>query len=318
MPSLKVSLLSADHEFGACVSGLTLAALRDAEVRKEIDALFVDRGLVLFDDVETGSEMHIAVSNVFGPMQTHAYKGVPLVDPERLPGVLNISSQPGKGDTFRVDGKLLSGWIPWHFDACYTAKLNRGGVLRALEVPAEGGVTGFADGIQMYNALSPEWRSRLEGLEILYHPARMFTDIGFARPDDYEIIDIKQARIDMIENAKAAPRAVHPAVWQRPTGEKMLHTCAWQADGIPGMAGQQVEELLRDLFAEIERVMNPYYHPWKVGEMVAWDNTRLLHKACGHPPGATRVMHRTTIQGDYGLGRFEDGIADREPVLVMD
>jgi taurine dioxygenase len=31
----------------------------------------------------------------------------------------------------------------------------------------------------------------------------------------------------------------------------------------------------------------------------------MMHQACGCSPKHDRVMHRTTIKGDYGLGRWE-------------
>jgi taurine dioxygenase len=39
--------------------------------------------------------------------------------------------------------------------------------------------------------------------------------------------------------------------------------------------------------------------------MVLWDNWRMLHCAQGVPPGEERRMRRTTIAGDYALGRRE-------------
>ena len=41
--------------------------------------------------------------------------------------------------------------------------------------------------------------------------------------------------------------------------------------------------------------------------MVLWDNWRMLHCATGTPADETRLMERTTIGGDYGLGRIEPG-----------
>jgi len=40
--------------------------------------------------------------------------------------------------------------------------------------------------------------------------------------------------------------------------------------------------------------------------MVIWDNWRILHSVSGSAPESGRCMHRTTIAGDYGLGRFEE------------
>jgi taurine dioxygenase len=39
--------------------------------------------------------------------------------------------------------------------------------------------------------------------------------------------------------------------------------------------------------------------------MVIWDNWRFIHSVDGHPPQYPRKMQRTTIEGDYGLGRLE-------------
>ena len=51
--------------------------------------------------------------------------------------------------------------------------------------------------------------------------------------------------------------------------------------------------------------MTPYRHAWKPTDMVIWDNWRFIHSVGGHPPRYPRQVQRTTINGDYGLGRFE-------------
>ena len=50
-----------------------------------------------------------------------------------------------------------------------------------------------------------------------------------------------------------------------------------------------------------------YFHRWAPTDMLIWDNWRLLHSVSGHDPRHPRCMQRTTIEGDYGLGRFESG-----------
>ena len=95
-------------------------------------------------------------------------------------------------------------------------------------------------------------------------------------------------------------RAVDPK-----TGEKVFHVCPWQADGIAGMENAEGDELLEDLLQQMYKVVKPYWHRWKPGEMAIWDNWRCLHAAGGHDPAYGRDAHRTTILGDYGLGRFE-------------
>ena len=51
--------------------------------------------------------------------------------------------------------------------------------------------------------------------------------------------------------------------------------------------------------------MTPYWHKWEPADMLVWDNWRFLHGVSGQDPIHPRRVHRTTIKGDYGLGRFE-------------
>ena len=50
--------------------------------------------------------------------------------------------------------------------------------------------------------------------------------------------------------------------------------------------------------------------------MLIWDNWRMLHSVSGHDPQYPRQMHRTTIEGDYGLGYFENA-AKGHAILEM-
>ena len=46
-----------------------------------------------------------------------------------------------------------------------------------------------------------------------------------------------------------------------------------------------------------------YFHAWRPGDMILWDNWRAMHCASGTPPGTKRKIHRTTIAGDRAIGR---------------
>ena len=66
--------------------------------------------------------------------------------------------------------------------------------------------------------------------------------------------------------------------------------------------------LLEEVAQTINRLADScsYHHRWKPSEMIIWDNWRMLHTVSGNNPEESRTMHRTTIKGDYGLGRFEN------------
>jgi len=308
MTSIRITPLSDDLPFGARVAGVDRDNVTDAAVRAQLNAVFADRGLIVFEGTDPSLESQVAVSEVFGPLKGHSFKGIATVD-GAVPGVMELRRVPGEGDVFDVDGKQLAGWLPWHFDACYDRALNRAGVLRVVESPPEGGLTGFADGIQLYRAVSPELRDRFENLEILYQPRLMFVNMRYGRPQRLTVRRISKRTNEMFAVNADAPRAIHPAIWQRTTGEKVLHLAPWQADGIVGHEDAEGDALLEAMFAEIEARVTPYIHKWQRDDMVIWDNWRFLHSASGHSPDHGRLVHRTTIEGDYGLGRWEQASA---------
>jgi len=298
--SIEVRPLSDELSFGARVTGVTRGNSGDPDVRRRINEAFIDRGMIVFEGVEPSNAMQVALSEVFGELEDHALSDVPMADDE-VRGMTDFTYE----DIFEVDGKELSGFIPWHFDACYTNALNRGGVLRALVISPEGGLTGFADGVQLYRAIDPALRARFEDLEIVYHSHLMFMNLRFGRPASYRPVKVRQMITDMLEHTRTAPRSVHPAVWTRANGEKVLHVAPWQAAGIAGMETPEGDALLAELIGEMEAKMTPYFHAWKPTDMVIWDNWRFVHSASGNPPQFPRRMQRTTIKGDYGLGRLE-------------
>lgn len=316
MPDIVVRDLQDDLPFGARVTGVDRNALADADVGKQLNAIFLERGMIVFEDMEPSALMHMELSKVFGPLQEHAIKQRPNTRENTPPGLIELNFEPGDTDIFEVDGKPLASFLPWHFDACYMRELNRGGILRALVIPPEGGVTGFADGIQIYDAVAKDLRDEFEGLGILYHSSLVYTDMRFGRPSSYRQVRLRQEIIDMFDRIKHAPRAVHPAIWQRESGEKVLHVGSWQAAGIEGRENAAGDALLAELIREMAARMKPYRHAWKPTDMVIWDNWRFLHSVGGHDPRHARCVQRTTIQGDYGLGRLEQPIAGTVAVEV--
>lgn len=304
MASITVRPLQDDFPFGARVGGVNYETLADQGVRKQLVDLFEDRGMIVFEDVEPTARMQVEISNVFGPLKDHPVKMVERLDQDSYPGVITIRTAPD-ACIVEIEGKPLMTWQPWHFDHSYNNELNRAGVLRAETIAPKDGLTAFADGIQIWNDLSPATRARLEGLDIIYTLDLRYEKQWFGLPKTFRELRPKDDTI--LEFAAKLPRAIHPAVWTRETGEKVVHLSPYGCRGILGMETEEGNELLRSLWDEVEAAIKPYYHSWKPTDMVVWDNWRTLHQACGCDPEDERVMHRTTIKGDYGFGRWEDG-----------
>jgi taurine dioxygenase len=299
MTALQIRPVSEDVPFGVRVRGVDIGNASDPDVRAEVNAAFEAHGIVIFEDVEPTNRTQAAISEIFGPLH-ESDPDVPVSEADDAKGLVNLAYD----GISEVDGAEVMNFLPWHFDQCYTNVIPRGGVLRALSIPPEGGLTGFADGIQLYEAVSPELRDWFENLNILYDSAFIFWNMQFGRPKSYRPVRIRRPIAEQMKTPSKV-RSVHPAIWQRPSGEKVLHISPMQAAGIEGMETQEGYALLEMMCQEIYAKMIPYYHRWNPTDMVIWDNWRFIHSVTGHPPGYPRDMRRTVVAGDYGLGRLE-------------
>jgi taurine dioxygenase len=308
---IKVRNLSDAYSWGAAIAGVTWAALADEGVRSQLVEVFEDRGFIVFTDVEPSGKMHGALSEVFGPLKDHPNPLVKRADDAAL-GVIDMHNKPlpEDDDTGKVliNGKKMKCYSPWHFDHCYGSELNRAGLLRSLIIAPEGGRTGFIDGIELYRQFSPDLRSRIETLKIVYKRDTRLSKLRFGLPEDFKVFQESEFQLKHAREGATHPRAIHPAVWTRKTGEKVLHVGTWMVAGIENHEDAEGDALLDAVCQEIRTKANAYWHAWKPGDMLIWDNWRMLHAVEPIAPEAERRTQRSTIKGDYGLGRFEEGL----------
>jgi len=310
MTGIRIRALRDDLSFGSSVEGVNWETLADAAVRTELNAVFEARGLIVFKGVEPSSRMQVALSKVFGPLKDHPTKTVTRTASDLAEGVIDMhyvpSDDPGNVDGLvEIDGKRLARFSPWHFDHCYNDELNRAGVLRAPINAPVGGRTGFADGIELYRTFPPDLRARLEKMNIIYTLDTRLSKMRFG-VNFKPLGELPQTRALLKEVAKF-PRAIHPAVWTRSTGEKVLHVGPWMAVGIEHHEDAEGDAFFDEVCHTINRLARAYWHDWHETDMVIWDNWRMVHAVEGCDAKYERRTLRTTIKGDYGLGYFEDG-----------
>ena len=128
-------------------------------------------------------------------------------------------------------------------------------------------------------------------------------------------VKVYKRTAELLKEVAIFPRAMHPAVWTRKSGEKVLHIGPWMSVGVEHHENPEDEAMYDEVCHEINRLGEgtcAYWHEWKSTDMVIWDNWRMLHSVSGMDPKYERRMQRTTIVGDYGLGFFEnDGKGDK-------
>ncbi|MCB2077261.1 MAG: TauD/TfdA family dioxygenase [Novosphingobium sp.] len=310
MAGVSIHDLDDNLEFGSRVDGVTWDNIHDEDLREQLRQLFVERGVLVFENMEPSSHMQVELSKVFGPLKDHPTKSTPRSDPDLAEGVIDMHRMPQtelKHDHGLVGarGKKLTAFLPWHFDHTYNDELNYAGVLRAVVSAPEEGRTGFADGIAIYRDMDPAIRAKIEDLSILYTLDVRLTQMRYGRY--FETYGDTQDMAGNVEESTIFPRAIHPMTWTRPTGEKVAHFCGFSAVGVEGHEDPEGDAIFEEALQEMYRVIKPYWHTWRPTDMLIWDNHRILHAVEGCDPKYERRMHRTTIKGDYGLGRFEDG-----------
>jgi taurine dioxygenase len=133
-------------------------------------------------------------------------------------------------------------------------------------------------------------------------------NLTYGRPADFVEVQASPQTDLVMQEYASRPRAIHPAVWTRATGEKVLHVSPWMAKGVVGWDQAEADAALHEVCEAIVEAATglSYFHRWDPADMVIWDNWRILHSVSGSAPEHGRCMHRTTIAGDYGLGRFEE------------
>ena len=297
-----LSPLPGQPDFGVVLTGFKPEMIEDRQVRNGLYDLWIDRGLIVFRETD-GFETQMRLSEIFGESEVH-----PLLRESDMAEAdkVSVNIDEEAGGIYEVNGEVRLGWLAWHKDSMYVDKLNHGGLLWSLVVPERGGETGFIDQIAAYEALPDSLKDRVEGLEALYVYTRDSAESKFGEQPDRRIRLSKfQETSNMAECAKQ--RVIHPMVFSQPqSGRKVINVSPWFADGIVGMENEEGDALLREVISHLVKPERSYFHKWVPGEMVLWDNWRMLHCATGTPPGMKRHMRRTTIFGDYALGRNEE------------
>lgn len=303
--------------FGGIVTGLSVDALDDPHVGQSLRELWDERGVLVFRGLPSDPDTHMRLSACFGDIEAHPHnpgrKGVPLA-------IADVYAGDEDGDIYDLgDGDLRVGWLPWHFDLCYSDKINRGGILRAVELPPAGGKTGFIDLIQAWTVLPEDLQRRVEGLSMVYEMEFDASRMRFCRPPNIRLVRQQERVKRFAGRAHELPRGIHPIVYrQGGSGAPIVHVSPYFAAGIEGMETPEGDALAQELLARVTDEALAYYHDWQPEDYVLWDNWRMIHCGTGVPVGQRRHLQRVAIAGDYRLGRIErdDERSERSRVVV--
>ena len=267
---------------GAVVRDARLAALGDGEWRRIEDA-FHRHAVLVFPEAHLSEAEHIAFSRRFGPLERTLSQRTERQE-------ISLLSNVGKdGAVAKPDDKLglfLKGNRSWHTDSSFKKVGAKASLLRAVEVPANGGDTEWADMRAAWDALDLATQQRLEGLTAVHSYAwSQGRQVGGATI-------LTSAEWD------ALPPVQHPVVRTHPaTGRKNLYV-GRHASHVVGMEVEPGRALLRQLTADACQPPRLFRHRWRRGDLAVWDNRCVLHRGHPWPFAERRVMKRTTVAGE--------------------
>jgi alpha-ketoglutarate-dependent taurine dioxygenase len=172
----------------------------------------------------------------------------------------------------------------WHSDRSFLPEPTRYTMLRAEVVPPRGGDTLFADMVGAYAQSPASWKESLSdavGVHSYDKIAQLRSEIH-RKPieEGYE---------------KLYPPVRHPVVRAHPeTGTPALYLSDLCLTHIESANGGLVVVPLDKLHAHATEDRFVYRHRWRVGDVVIWDNARVMHRADLRLWKLPRVLHRTT------------------------
>ena len=269
------------QSFVAEVTGVDLTKISDREFLALYEAWLEFGVLKIRDQLLTDGELQ-QFSNRFGPLEEIPYGKISREEKQKIKNLyVTVISN------IEVDGKPIGGLgnkeATWHSDMTYIDSPPPASILMSLEVPEFGGDTHFSDQKAAYNTLPNELVSRIKNLSIKHNSAH--TSVG----------DLRRG-FDPIEDPRDAPGAVHPIIRVHDeTQDKMLYLGRRELAYVVGLALGESEQLLDEIWRYATLSANVWTQQWEIGDVIIWDNRRVLHRRDGFDQSQRRLMKRCQV-----------------------
>ena len=275
-----IEVIPTGAALGAEIRGLDVRAV-DRETFEAIRTVWHRHLVVVFRDQDLAGDLS-RFSRWFGeldpaPVDT---RGMPSI-PEH-PEIAVISNIIEDGEPI---GALGAYEAAWHTDMSYRAEPPSASLLFALEVPEEGGDTGFANMYLACEELPAALRDRAEGRAIKHDAS-------------HDSAGQLRRGVEAPANPGEAPGVSHPIIRTHPaTGREALFLGRRRNAYVDGLPSAASEALLDALWAFATRPEFTCHHQWAPGDLVVWDNRCTLHRRDAFDADARRLMLRTQVKG---------------------
>lgn len=265
---------------GAEIGGVDLGSPLEDDLRSELRRALLEWKVLVFRDQDLTREQQRGFATMWGELEQHPFfKMVKQAEDQTDVDVVHLAkgeASPGLENE-------------WHQDVTWNDRPSFGAVLRAVEVPAVGGDTLWADAGAAYDGLADDVRERIDHLGAEHDWQRTF---GHFMDD--------ATRADLGE---LFPAQVHPVVRVHPeTGRRTLFVNRVFTQRIVGLDPDESDALLEVLYNQFTRPEYQCRLRWTPGTVAFWDNRATVHYASSDYHPQPRVMDRISIAGDVPFG----------------
>lgn len=272
---------------GAEIEGVQLDRALDDELVAWIRTQLLTARVLFFRGQQLTDRTHHDFASRFGQL-TRAHPVLPSRDLQH-PAVLELASGGAAG---RADN--------WHSDVTFVERPPFASVLRAVELPAVGGETIWANTAAAYDDLPEVLRVAADSARAVH--SNVGDEVAGAGANAYERLTV---------GADSRFATEHPVVRVHPeTGERTL-LLGSMAKRIVGLSTAESAVLIDLWQSYVTRPENTVRWTWRVGDVAFWDNRATQHYAVYDYGDARRVVNRLTLAGDVPRG------VDGEPSIAL-
>jgi taurine dioxygenase len=277
-----VAVKPTEAALAADIEGIDLAGSLTPEIAAAIKEAWGEHLVLRFRGQRLSDDDLLRFSRQFGELDWAPIAAANDA-PEGREYVMVVSNVVENGQAI---GQLGAYEAIWHTDMSYVAEPPMASALYSLEVPPEGGDTGFCNMYLAYDTLAPELRRQVEGRLCRHDASR--NSAG----------ELRRGFVDATD-ASQTIGAEHPIVRTHPvTGRRALFLGRRRNAYIPGLPLAESEALLDALWAHATHEKFTWYQQWRRGDLILWDNRAVMHRRDAFDPATRRIMHRTQIKGD--------------------
>ena len=267
-----------EHTLGTEALGIDLSRPLDEPTFAWIANAFAENPVLVFRDQDLDATALAGFGRRFGTPRKHALMKYRHAEHPEVSWLTNVE------DDGKIDWYGVKRATDWHTDSTFEDNLPLLAILHAKQVPSDKGGTMFADMVAAYAALPEARREQLAGLTALHGRQ---TGPGGERlyPGDKGLTD------------KVYKEVSWPAVTRHPvTGREILFVNPMHTHGFAGMTQDEAWQLIEELAEHATQDNFVYYHHWRVGDVLMWDERATMHRGAGdYRPEEPRVMLRTIV-----------------------